>query len=376
MSRSNNPSYGSDTNEWQPGYSLAYETAERQSRGFPVVPFPESSWTEPSVISHHGPAHHQDPFNDSVGFQLLPNQQQMPASITPSARAVTSPELSSLSPRTLTSVGTIQPARAITSSSHVSTQTIDENSLFIVFQTELLKQYSHQQQLLFFRQALSLPSVGLTGPFVPQQMYKPHTNSDRKRYVEEIVLDAPIYFWMSDPEECGIPLTDALHSRVKRLQNRNCSVFEGRGPSVSIRLEVSFYSCIETSQCWSLQWPGYRQWSRQIPTKDFRSPPAPITLAKLAKNIAKCVQRFIEVCVLPQLIDQTEAERHIISGAPTFAARRYYRFALASRIKRQGVDYTGRHCSRQHTSRITGQLAASPKVETPIRSARSWLNPI
>lgn len=80
-------------------------------------------------------------------------------------------------------------------------------------------------------------------------MYKPHTNSDRKRYVEEIVLDAPIYFWMSDPEECGIPLTDALHSRVKRLQNRNCSVFEGRGPSVSIRLEVSFYSCIKTSQC-------------------------------------------------------------------------------------------------------------------------------
>lgn len=275
MSRSNNPSYGSDTNEWQPGYSLAYETAERQSRGFPVVPFPESSWTEPSVISHHGPAHHQNPFNDSVGFQLLPNQQQMPASITPSARAVTSPELSSLSPRTLTSVGTIQPARAITSSSH----------------TELLKQYSHQQQLLFFRQALSLPSVGLTGPFVPQQMYKPHTNSDRKRYVEEIVLDAPIYFWMSDPEECGIPLTDALHSRVKRLQNRNCSVFEGRGPSVSIRLE----------------WPGYRQWSRQIPTKDFRSPPAPITLAKLAKNIAKCVQRFIEERQHSRLEDITDS---------------------------------------------------------------------
>lgn len=41
------------------------------------------------------------------------------------------------------------------------------------------------------------------------------------------------------------------------------------------------------------QWPGYRQWSRQIPTKDFRSPPQPITLAKLAKNVAKCVQRFM-----------------------------------------------------------------------------------
>ncbi|KAJ7253233.1 hypothetical protein C8J57DRAFT_1008839, partial [Mycena rebaudengoi] len=31
-----------------------------------------------------------------------------------------------------------------------------------------------------------------------------------------------------------------------------------------------------------------------ISTKDFRSPPGPITRAKLAKNVAKCVQRFIQ----------------------------------------------------------------------------------
>ena len=42
-----------------------------------------------------------------------------------------------------------------------------------------------------------------------------------------------------------------------------------------------------------MKWPGYRQWSRQIPTKDFRSPPQPITLAKLAENVAKCVRRFM-----------------------------------------------------------------------------------
>ncbi|KAF9453599.1 hypothetical protein P691DRAFT_658147 [Macrolepiota fuliginosa MF-IS2] len=138
--------------------------------------------------------------------------------------------------------------------------------------------YSHREQLQFFRDALSLPMTGAPGPFVPQHMYKPHTNSDRKRYVEEIELDAPIFFWMTGPDECGISLTDALHSRTKRLRDRDLPVFEGRGPSVSIRLE----------------WPGYRQWSRQIPTKDFRSPPGPITYAKLAKNVAKCVQRFIE----------------------------------------------------------------------------------
>ncbi|KAJ7695079.1 hypothetical protein B0H17DRAFT_931005, partial [Mycena rosella] len=114
--------------------------------------------------------------------------------------------------------------------------------------------------------------------FVPQLMYKPHTNSDRRRYVEEVDMEAPIHFWVENPSECGIPLSDALHSRVRRLLKRDETVFEGRGPSVSIRLE----------------WPGYRQWSRQIPTKDFRSPPGPITRAKLAKNVAKCVQRFIQ----------------------------------------------------------------------------------
>jgi hypothetical protein len=69
-------------------------------------------------------------------------------------------------------------------------------------------------------------------------MYKPHTNSDRRRYVEEVDMEAPIHFWVDNPSECGIPLSDALHSRVRRLLKRDETVFEGRGPSVSIRLEV------------------------------------------------------------------------------------------------------------------------------------------
>jgi hypothetical protein len=86
--------------------------------------------------------------------------------------------------------------------------------------------------------ATHLPAVN-AGPFVPQSIYKPHTNSDRKRYVEEVALEGPLYFAMDNPSEYGIPLIDALHSRTKRLVDREKPVFEGRGPSVSIRLEVS-----------------------------------------------------------------------------------------------------------------------------------------
>ena len=73
-------------------------------------------------------------------------------------------------------------------------------------------------------------------------MYQPHTNSDRRRYVEEVNLEEPIYFWAKDSQELGIPLSEALHFRVNQLRMGNEPVFEGRGPSVSIRLEVSFLS--------------------------------------------------------------------------------------------------------------------------------------
>lgn len=75
-------------------------------------------------------------------------------------------------------------------------------------------------------------------------MYKPHTTSDRKRYVEDILLEAPIYFIVEHSDQYGISLQDALHSRVKNLVNREQVVFEGRGPSVSIRLEVSHWHFI------------------------------------------------------------------------------------------------------------------------------------
>ncbi|OBZ73112.1 hypothetical protein A0H81_06650 [Grifola frondosa] len=115
------------------------------------------------------------------------------------------------------------------------------------------------------------------GPFVPQKTYRPHTQSDRRRYVEEVQLAEPIMFIMQNPEACGIVLRDALTSKFMRLVGREDLMFEGRGPSVSIRL----------------MWPGYAPWSRQIPTRDFRTPPLPITRSKLAKNVAKTIQRFI-----------------------------------------------------------------------------------
>ncbi|RPD64280.1 hypothetical protein L226DRAFT_544881 [Lentinus tigrinus ALCF2SS1-7] len=130
------------------------------------------------------------------------------------------------------------------------------------------------------------------GPLVPQKTYRPHTLSDRRRYVEEVQLEEPIMFFTHHPAGCGIMLKDAIASKFSTLIDRDDSMFEGRGPSVSIRLN----------------WPGYAPWSRQIPTRDFRSPPHPITRAKLARNVAKTISRFIQEMESQQQEDANEAK--------------------------------------------------------------------
>ena len=69
-------------------------------------------------------------------------------------------------------------------------------------------------------------------------MYKLHTGNVRRPCVEEVRLSAPIIFQAEHPSEWGISLNDALKCQTKRLVDKDALMFEGCGPSVSIRLEV------------------------------------------------------------------------------------------------------------------------------------------
>ncbi|KAG1880321.1 hypothetical protein C8R48DRAFT_587646 [Suillus tomentosus] len=128
--------------------------------------------------------------------------------------------------------------------------------------------------------ALRDQAITVTGTtiYIPQSIYQPYTEADRVRYIEKADLKEPVIFKTAHPDQWGIPLGDALKAKMKNLIDKDDKMLENCGPSVSIRL----------------QWPGYRAWTRQIPTMDFKSPKGPITRAKLAKTIANCVKRFIE----------------------------------------------------------------------------------
>jgi len=55
-------------------------------------------------------------------------------------------------------------------------------------------------------------------------------------------------------------------------------MFEESGSSVALRFE----------------WPGYKSWSRQIKTNDWRKTRRPITRAKLATDISKSLALFVQ----------------------------------------------------------------------------------
>lgn len=115
--------------------------------------------------------------------------------------------------------------------------------LTINIQQDGTVKYTHAQQ---YQQWKDTPLTSPIAPghirhFIPQRMYKPHTGSDRRRYVEQVPLSPPIIFEVEGPCEWGIDLDDAIKCRTKRLVDKDALMFEGCGPSVSIRLEVCLF---------------------------------------------------------------------------------------------------------------------------------------
>lgn len=134
-----------------------------------------------------------------------------------------------------------------------------------------------------------------TNDFVPQTVYQPYTEADRKRYIRDVELQETIFFQTEDSSELGVSLDDALRQKLRHLKGKDDRMFINCGPSVSIRIQACFEHFPSSLINVFLQWPGYPQWSKQIPTMDFKTPKGPITRAKLAKNIATCVRRFAAV---------------------------------------------------------------------------------
>ena len=137
------------------------------------------------------------------------------------------------------------------------------------------------------------PSSNLhMGKLVPQVLYQSKTSK-----LDETSQVAPIWFVTQNMN--GFPMRNALDAKYTGLVDRDDQIFSLQGPcSITLRI----------------LWPGYRPWERQVDyfsllsrtnldllcvpqirTRNWQSPPRPVTLAKLATDIAKSVKRFIDV---------------------------------------------------------------------------------
>ncbi|KAH9008421.1 hypothetical protein EDB83DRAFT_2587247 [Lactarius deliciosus] len=106
------------------------------------------------------------------------------------------------------------------------------------------------------------------GTVVPQRMWFPHSALDRRRHVERAQLQMPIFFEGED-RRLGISLTASTGGRRHSLRDANHLAPLGQKSSTYIRIA----------------WPGYKEFNRQVPTREPTN---------FARQIGRTVDAFLQ----------------------------------------------------------------------------------
>jgi len=115
------------------------------------------------------------------------------------------------------------------------------------------------------------------GTVVPQGLWVPHTNTDRRQHVAEAPLQMPIFFEDTNGT-LGITLEAAASGRCHGLLDAQCFAPLGNKTTTHIRVA----------------WPGYFEFRRQVQTRDETSHRNPITLYRFAYHIGRSVDAFLQ----------------------------------------------------------------------------------
>ncbi|KAI9440139.1 hypothetical protein H4582DRAFT_2056753 [Lactarius indigo] len=108
------------------------------------------------------------------------------------------------------------------------------------------------------------------GTVVPQMMWFPQNTSDRRRHVVEAHLQMPIFF------ESEASTSSQCHD----LRDANHPAPLGQRSSTYIRII----------------WPGYKEFKRQIPTREPTGTHGSISMAGFIRHNGRTVEAFLQVC--------------------------------------------------------------------------------
>ncbi|KAF8495891.1 hypothetical protein F5888DRAFT_1804443 [Russula emetica] len=114
------------------------------------------------------------------------------------------------------------------------------------------------------------------GTVIPQRRWTPADEVDVHRHVECSALQPPIFF-INHNGGTGFWLPDILQGRHHDLYDGDREAQLGGKTTTHIRIN----------------WPGYRDWKRQIPIRDETRARKPITFARFMKHIGTSVNKFL-----------------------------------------------------------------------------------
>jgi len=118
------------------------------------------------------------------------------------------------------------------------------------------------------------------GTVVPQRRWMPVDEVDVRRHVQGAVLQLPVFF-VNRNGGIGFPLLDILRGCDRDLLNANDFATLGGKTTTHIRIN----------------WRGYRDWKRQIATRDETHARNPITVGRFMKHVGTSVDNFFRECM-------------------------------------------------------------------------------
>jgi hypothetical protein len=156
------------------------------------------------------------------------------------------------------------------------------------------------------------------GTIVPQALWSPQSQGAMNKYVLDATLQFPIFFVRQD-HTVGLPLHEAVEGPHGALLGAQTYAPLGGQSTHHVRIQVRVHCMISPPSvnvavsprpkgnapaqlftngiCGPSKWPGYRTWKRQVQARDDSRWRNPITLAKFAQHVGRCVSKFLQASI-------------------------------------------------------------------------------
>ena len=134
------------------------------------------------------------------------------------------------------------------------------------------------------------------GSVVPQQLWSPQGQSDRRRYVEQAQIRMPVFF-INTNGSLGVPVVSAAAGNMQ-LCDGHLPLQLADKSTVKFRINVcTRFLRILHHLSYVSQWPGYSLSEQQVQLRDRTPARNAISLERFVKHVGSRTRQFLLVCL-------------------------------------------------------------------------------